>query len=398
VANRVVNERRLSANPILPGGTIGILGGGQLGRMMALAARNMGYRIAVLDPVADSPCGQVADRQIVGDYQDLSAALEFARCADVITYEFENVDADVVRRLAEETWLPQGAELLLTTQHRWREKRALQAAGAPVAPFRAVANRINLEQAVQELGTPLVVKTTRGGYDGKGQWRIDSLAQARALWDESLQAYVEGSRDRQSGDDVPLIAEAFVPFTKELSVIVVRNSRGETSVFPVAENVHRNHILHLSIVPARFPESVQAEAQQLAVRIAESLDAKGALAVEMFWSEESGLVVNELAPRPHNSGHYTMDACTTSQFEQHVRAVCNLPPGAVRLLTPVVMVNILGQHQAAVLNALPQWPDNWKLHLYGKPEARTNRKMGHVNVLCDDVEDGLLQIQQSGIW
>ncbi len=387
----------LSAEPILPGGTIGILGGGQLGRMMALAARAMGYRIAVLDPVADSPCGQIADRQVVSDYRDLAAAAELARCADVVTYEFENVDAEVVRRIAEDTLLPQGADLLSTTQHRWREKQALQAAGAPVAPFRKVAELADLEQALEDLGSPIIVKTTRGGYDGKGQWRIESRTQALALWEETLQGYVAQSRDRHP-DDVPLIAEAFVPFAKELSVIVVRNGRGETSVYPVAENVHRNHILHLSIVPARLPEPVQAEAQQLAVRIAESLDAKGALAVEMFWSEQGGLVVNELAPRPHNSGHYSIDACTVSQFEQHVRAVCNLPLGKVKLLTPVVMVNILGQHLPEVLRALPQWPENWKLHLYGKTEARTDRKMGHVNVLCDDVEEGLLQIERSRIW
>ncbi|GMK45854.1 N5-carboxyaminoimidazole ribonucleotide synthase [Paenibacillus glycanilyticus] len=377
---------------LLPGSTIGVLGGGQLGRMMALAGSAMGYRFVALDPTTDAPCGQVAD-QIVAAYNDREAARELARRADVITYEFENVDADVAAMLMSESYVPQGSELLYTTQHRLREKRAIEAAGVRVAPYSEIRSSEELRAAAEKFGLPCVLKTAMGGYDGKGQWVIRSF-------DEIEEAYETLSRA-----GVELVLEQFIKFDKELSVIAARSPQGEIKAFPAAENIHVENILHLSIVPARIAESVQKEAEKLAVKIAEGLGVVGLIAVELFLTADGELFVNELAPRPHNSGHYTMEACRTSQFEQHVRAVCNLPLGDTELLTPVVMVNVLGQHvepllarmakhdeAAARLNVAP------KVHLYGKKDAVFKRKMGHVNVLAGDVQQALDWIEETTIW
>lgn len=377
---------------VLPGSVIGILGGGQLGRMMALAGSAMGYRFVALDPTPDAPCGQVAD-QIVAAYDDAEAARELARRADVITYEFENVDAGVTAMLMAESYVPQGSELLYTTQHRLREKRAIEAAGVRVAPYAEIRSLRELQAAAADFGFPCVLKTATGGYDGKGQWVIRSEAEIGAAWDALSKAGTE------------LVLEQFIRFDKELSVIAARSPRGEVRTFPAAENIHVDNILHLSIVPARVPADVQREAERLAVRIAEGLNVIGLIAVEMFWSAEHGLYVNELAPRPHNSGHYTMDACRTSQFEQHVRAVCNLPLGDPGLLTPVVMVNVLGEHLEPVVARIAQ-PDETAarlgvkpmLHLYGKREAAAKRKMGHVNVLAASTDDALNWIAETNIW
>ncbi|NIK69633.1 5-(carboxyamino)imidazole ribonucleotide synthase [Paenibacillus sp. BK720] len=377
---------------LLPGSTIGVLGGGQLGRMMALAGSAMGYRFVALDPTPDAPCGQVAD-QIVAAYNDREAARELARRSDVITYEFENVDADVAAMLMSESYVPQGSELLYTTQHRLREKRAIEAAGVRVAPYSEVRSSEELRAAAEKFGLPCVLKTAMGGYDGKGQWVIRSF-------DEIEEAYETLSRA-----GVELVLEQFIKFDKELSVIAARSPQGEIKAFPAAENIHVENILHLSIVPARIAESVQKEAEELAVKIAEGLGVVGLIAVELFLTADGELFVNELAPRPHNSGHYTMEACRTSQFEQHVRAVCNLPLGDTELLTPVVMVNVLGQHvepllarmakhdeAAARLNVAP------KVHLYGKKDSVFKRKMGHVNVLAGHVQQALDWIEETTIW
>ncbi|MDF2722067.1 MAG: phosphoribosylaminoimidazole carboxylase, ATPase subunit [Paenibacillus sp.] len=378
-------------NVILPGQTIGVLGGGQLGRMLALAGRAMGYRFATLDPTPDSPCGQVADEQIVAAYHDAEAARKLAETSDVITYEFENVDAGVASMLMSESYVPQGSELLYTTQHRLREKRAIEAAGVKVAPYREVRSVAELREAVGAFGTPCVLKTATGGYDGKGQWVIRSA-------DEIEEAYATLSKAKTD-----LVVEQFIRFDKELSVIAARSPRGEVRAFPAAENMHVDNILHLSIVPARTTADVLERAEQMAIRIADSLQVIGLLAVEMFLTEDGELFVNELAPRPHNSGHYTMDACRTSQFEQHVRAICNLPLAPVELLTPVVMANILGEHVAPLLDwmseeeGLPQGVAA-KVHLYGKHEAKHKRKMGHLNLLTDDVEQAIRWVEQSPIW
>lgn len=388
--------RKIDSNPVLlPGSTIGILGGGQLGRMLALSGRAMGYRFVTLDPTPDAPCGQAADKQIVAAYDNLEAARELAEQSDVITYEFENVDAGVTGLLMEEAYVPQGSELLYTTQHRLREKRAIEAAGVKVAPYREIDSLQTLQEAIAALGTPCVLKTATGGYDGKGQWVIRKAEEAAEAYEILARANTE------------LVLEQFIHFHKELSVIAARSPRGEVKAFPAAENIHVDNILHLSIVPARVPETVQKQAEALAIRIAEHLQITGLIAVEMFLTEDGQLYVNELAPRPHNSGHYTMEACRTSQFEQHIRAICNLPLGSTELMSPVVMVNVLGEHVEPLL----QWLKNEavtakpsganitpKIHLYGKHEAKHKRKMGHVNLLTDDVEKALAWIERTGIW
>jgi len=385
-------DSRNDAPVIRPGGTIGVLGGGQLGRMLALSGRAMGYRFVTLDPTPDAPCGQVADRQIVASYDDAEAAQALAEQSDVITYEFENVDADVTRLLMAESYVPQGSRLLYTTQHRLREKRAIEAAGVQVAPYAEITSAEQLREAVERFGTPCVLKTATGGYDGKGQWVIRSLDEVKEAYDTLSKAKTE------------LVLEQFIHFEKEISVIAARSPRGEVKAFPAAENIHVNNILHLSIVPARTSESIQQEAERLAVRIAESMDVVGLIAVEMFLTRDGQLFVNELAPRPHNSGHYTMEACATSQFEQHVRAICNLPLGSTELLTPVVMGNILGQHVEPLLDWIvrpesEQMPGvTAKVHLYGKHEAKHNRKMGHVNVLAESADAALKWIEASNIW
>ncbi len=377
---------------LLPGSVIGVLGGGQLGRMMALDGTKMGYRFITLEPTPNSPLGQIAE-QIIASYDDVTAAEELASQADVITYEFENVDAGVAKLLEERSYVPQGSKLLYTTQHRLREKAAIEAAGVPVAPYRKITSLESLKEASAELGLPCVLKTATGGYDGKGQIVLRQEEQLEA-------AYAE-----LSSTGAELVLEKFISFTSEISVIAARTPEGEVKSFPTAENIHVNNILHLSIVPARIPSEVQRRACQLAEQVAKGLNAVGLLAVEMFLTEDGSLYVNEVAPRPHNSGHYTMEACTTSQFEQHVRAICNLPLGDTTLLSPVVMVNVLGQHLDEVIRRTTMYDPAAeslgvvsKLHLYGKSDSKHNRKMGHVNLLCGSVEDALAWVEQTNIW
>ncbi|RNB77201.1 5-(carboxyamino)imidazole ribonucleotide synthase [Brevibacillus panacihumi] len=378
--------RHAESKQIKPGATIGILGGGQLGRMIALAGRAMGYRFVTMDPTPDAPCGQTADEQIVARYDDVEAAMRLAAASDVISYEFENVDAQVAEVLESKSYVPQGSRLLRITQNRIREKTAIQEMGIPVAPFRVVASLADLQQAVRELGLPAVMKTATGGYDGKGQWVLKSEEELAEAYETLAKAGTE------------LIVEQFVPFELELSVIAARNPDGDLAVFPTAENVHQDNILHLSIVPARVSDDIRERAERIALTIVEKLDVVGLLAIEMFLTRDGKLYVNELAPRPHNSGHYTMEACATSQFEQHVRAVCNLPLGSTELLTPVVMVNILGEHLQPVLDRIDALPRRAKLHLYGKAESKEKRKMGHLNVLAPTVEEALGLIEKLEIW
>ncbi|TLS34966.1 5-(carboxyamino)imidazole ribonucleotide synthase [Pseudalkalibacillus caeni] len=368
---------------ILPGKTIGILGGGQLGRMMALKAREMGYRITVLEPKSDSPCGQVSDHEVISPYDDREGAKELAERSDVITYEFENITHETAEWLKENAYLPQGSKLLQVTQDRKFEKNAILEAGVEVAPFREVNSIEDLENSLKELGTPAVLKTRRGGYDGKGQVVIKS--------DEDMQAA------RELSEKAACILEKWVPFEKEISVIVTRSTTGEITTFPVGENIHVDNILHQTIVPARVGSQVIEQAEGIAIKLAKAFEMIGTLAVEMFLTEDGSIYVNELAPRPHNSGHYTMEACETSQFEQHVRAVCGLPLGSTELLKPVVMVNILGEHLESVLEKI-QALEGSKLHLYGKDEAKPKRKMGHINVLAPTVEEALEKINQLKIW
>ncbi|MEI1420385.1 5-(carboxyamino)imidazole ribonucleotide synthase [Bacillus cabrialesii] len=356
----------MSNQIIYPGAVIGIIGGGQLGKMMAVSAKQMGYKVAVVDPVKDSPCGQVADIEITAHYNDREAIRKLAEISDIITYEFENIDYDALHWLKDHAYLPQGSELLLITQNRETEKKAIQAAGCEVAPYSIVNTKDELKQAVQELGLPAVLKTCRGGYDGKGQFVIKEetqMEQAAALLEHGT-----------------CILESWVSFKMELSVIVVRSVNGEVSTFPAAENIHHNNILFQSIVPARVEEGIQQKAAELAVKLADELNLVGPLAVEMFLTEDGELLVNELAPRPHNSGHYTLDLCETSQFEQHIRAVCGLPLGKTDLLKPGMMVNLLGD-EVKLVEEEPDLLKEAKLYIYGKHEIKKGRKMGHITFM-----------------
>jgi 5-(carboxyamino)imidazole ribonucleotide synthase len=373
----------LSNKSILPGATIGIIGGGQLGRMMALAAKAQGFRIAVLEPTTDSPCGQVADIEVLGAYDDREAIGKLADVSDVITYEFENIDAETLSWLCEQAYVPQGPWLLTVTQDRIKEKAAIQQAGVEVAPYEVVNSLEELFLIINTIGYPAVLKTARGGYDGKGQLVIRTP--------------LDLSKGEPLLEHGPCVLEKWIPFEKEISVIVTRKQNGETSFFPVAENVHEENILHTTVVPARISQVLQDEAIQLAKRLADSLQLVGTLAVEMFVTNDGSIFINELAPRPHNSGHYSIEACETSQFEQHIRAICNWSLGSTELLKPAVMVNLLGEHLENLYAELPALKD-WKIHLYGKKEAKIKRKMGHVTILRENVEAALTEVEQSSIW
>ncbi len=358
--------------------TIGILGGGQLGRMMALAAREMGYNIVVLDPTPNCPCGQVADKQIVADFDDIEAARELLESCDVITYEFENVNLKVAEALASK--LPQTSRLLEVTQNRIIEKTEINKAGLKTVHYKVIASQAEMDLFVenyQKNSVKTVIKTAIGGYDGKGQYVINNVAELKAFATENYNTGIE------------YVAEEFIKFEKELSVIVCRNSNGEMAVFPMAENIHRNQILFESIVPARVSHYIEEKAISLAKQLAQHINLVGTLAIELFLCNDE-LVVNELAPRPHNSGHYTINACTTSQFEQHIRAVCNLSLGDTKLSSPCVMVNILGEDKY-LMNR--EKIGKHKLHLYGKTEAKNGRKMGHINVLGETIGECLKEVE-----
>lgn len=367
----------LSNQIIYPGAVIGIIGGGQLGKMMAVSAKQMGYKVAVVDPVKDSPCGQVADIEITASYNDREAIRKLAEISDIITYEFENIDYDALHWLKGHAYLPQGSELLLITQNRETEKKAIQSAGCEVAPYRIVKTKGELKEAVQSLGLPAVLKTCRGGYDGKGQFVIKETSQI-----EEASALLEHGT---------CILESWVSFKMELSVIVVRSVNGEISTFPAAENIHHNNILFQSIVPARVEERIQEKAAELAVKLADELNLVGPLAVEMFLTEGDELLVNELAPRPHNSGHYTLDLCETSQFEQHIRAVCGLPLGKTELLKPGMMVNLLGD-EVKIPEEEPELLKEAKLYVYGKHEIKKGRKMGHITFMKQPEDEWIQEI------
>jgi len=365
--------------PILPGSTIGCLGGGQLGRMFALAARKMGYRVHTVDPMPDSPTGQISDREFSTAFDDIPTLLEFADTVDVVTYEFENIPVEALDALAPKVPLRPGRDVLYTTQNRRREKEFLISGGFPVGRFRVVESEVELREAVVSVGYPCVLKTADFGYDGKGQQKITAETDLAQVWQR------HGAR---AG-----VLEAWIPFAAELSVVVARGytpEPGEYQVqaFPPTVNSHENHILATSVAPAPLADSILARAQSIACEIATRLDVVGLLAVEFFLTRRGDLLVNELAPRPHNSGHFSFDACVTSQFEQQLRAVCGLPLGETRLLSPAVMRNLLGDLWA---NGVPDWSrllalPGLRLHLYGKSEPRAGRKMGHYCVLSPTLE------------
>lgn len=358
-----------------PGRRLGIMGGGQLGRMLALAARRLGYRVHIFAPGGNSPAGQVADVEVTAGYRDEEAVRRFAAGVDVLTFEFENVPADTVRWAAEHCQVRPGAEALAIAQNRVREKTFLAEGGFPVAPWAEVTDAAGLASAAARLGYPAVLKTAESGYDGKGQRKL------------------EGPDDLAAPDlpRLPGVLEAWVPFVMEISVVLARGADGSVAVFPVGENIHRRHILDATVVPARIDPAVARRAEELAAAVAARLAFTGVLAVEMFVRPDGALLVNEIAPRPHNSGHFSLDACVTDQFEQQLRAVCGLPLGSPELLRPCAMVNLLGDlwsHGEPAWAAAAAFGDV-KIHLYGKDAPAAGRKMGHLTVLAATPDQAL---------
>jgi 5-(carboxyamino)imidazole ribonucleotide synthase len=364
--------------PVLPGATVGVLGSGQLGRMFAIAARRMGYRVHTFSPDADTPTGQVADLEVIAPYDDLDAVQRFAAGVSVVTFEFENVPAPTAQAAAENAPVRPNGEVLHTTQHRIREKTFLTNAGLPLTPFRTVTTSQELARAVAELGWPAILKTADFGYDGKGQVRVTSPEQAEEAW--------------ASIGRVPAVLEALIFFEREVSVVAARGVDGSYADWGVIENRHRNHILDLSIAPAAVTDEVARQAREITRAVLEALDVIGVLCVEFFVEPGGRLLINELAPRPHNSGHLTFDASVTSQFEQQLRAVCGLPLGSTELLCPSAMANLLGDVWKN--GEEPNWPaalahPDVKLHLYGKLAPRPGRKMGHLTALASDADRAL---------
>jgi 5-(carboxyamino)imidazole ribonucleotide synthase len=350
---------------IEPGATIGILGGGQLGRMTALAAAELGYKTHVYCPEPDSPAKLVTAYATTAAYDDRAALGRFAAAVDVVTAEFENVPADCAEILAETKPVRPGPNALRIAQDRLREKNFLRSIDVATAEFREVTSTAALQRAMRDIGPDAVLKTVRGGYDGKGQVAIRADSDLAAAW-------------RQMGAEIGII-ESFVDFTCEISVIVARGASGETAAYVPVENQHAHHILDTTIAPARIAPDIAMRAETIARHIAEKLDLLGLIAVEMFVTAAGAVVVNELAPRPHNSGHWTIDACITSQFEQLVRAICGLPLGSPERHSDAVMKNLIGDDVDTWRELLNE--PSAKLHLYGKAKAMPGRKMGHVTRL-----------------
>ncbi|MCG5243753.1 5-(carboxyamino)imidazole ribonucleotide synthase [Azospirillum doebereinerae] len=361
---------------LAPGATIGMLGAGQLGRMTALAAAQLGYKTHVYAPdAAGSPAAQVCAAATVAGWDDLDALERFARSVDTVTLEWENVPVATVEHLRRFTTVNPGPNVLSVAQDRINEKSFVNALGIATAPWRPAASADDVARAVAEIGPRCVLKSTRMGYDGKGQARIGAGSDPAEAW----AAIGAPASDNAGGGTAGGIVEGFVTFACEVSVIVVRGGEGAMAAYPAVENRHKDGILDVTVAPAKIAPETAAEAERVARRIAEALDLVGVLAVELFVTPEGGVLVNEMAPRPHNSGHWTMDACASSQFEQLVRAVCGLPLGSVERVADARMVNLIGDDAAL-------WPElmaepGARLHLYGKAEARPGRKMGHVTRL-----------------
>ena len=355
---------------IPPNSIIGVFGSGQLGRMFAIEARKMGYRVHTFSPDTDTPTGQVADFETVADYEDLEAVRKFAESVDVVTFEFENVPSVCIETASRFVEVHPKGEILHTTQNRLREKTFLRRNGFPHAAFREIKTLEDLRKGIAEISLPCVLKTAGFGYDGKGQRKIKSL--------DDIEKAFANLKNQDA------VLEAFVEFEKEVSVVCVRDRKGNFAHYGVIENEHANHILDVSFAPAIVSEKVFGEAVEIARSVAETFDYVGTLCVEFFLAKGGKLLINELAPRPHNSGHLTFDACLTSQFEQQIRAVCGLPLGSTEFLRPAAMANLLGDLWQA---GEPDWQNalqfpNVKLHLYGKAESRKGRKMGHLTALA----------------
>ena len=361
----------MNNNPILPGATLGMLGGGQLGKMFVTAAQTMGYKVIVVEPDVNSPAGVIADQHICAKYDDETALAQLADLCDAVTTEFENIPATVLSYLEAKTVVHPSSKVLASTQNRIVEKEFILSLGIDVAPFAAIRSAADIDAIADSFTFPAILKVANFGYDGKGQVTCHTAADVRAAF--------------AAMDEVECVLEQRINLAREVSTVLARSQRGDISNFPVAENVHINGILHSTTVPSNAPAAQTDAALTLAAKIAHGLGYVGTMAVEFFISTDGDIIANEIAPRPHNSGHFTLDACHTSQFEQQVRMLCGLPAGDATLSSPVVMINLLGDvwgdtqpHWDALLNE-----PNCKLHLYGKKEARAGRKMGHFNVLAE---------------
>lgn len=359
---------------ILPGSTLGMLGGGQLGRMFTVAAQTMGYKVVVLEPDVNSPAGIIADKHICAKYTDETALAELAELCDAVTTEFENIPATVLSYLEAKTVVHPSSSALSSTQNRLVEKAFIESLGIQVAPYAPIRNRADIDAIADSFTFPAIIKAASFGYDGKGQAVCHSA-------DDVRKAFI-------ALNEVECVLEQRINLEREISTILARSQTGVVTHFPVAENVHVNGILHSTTVPSSAPQQQIQTAVDMANKIADGLNYVGTMAVEFFISKEGDILANEIAPRPHNSGHFTLDACETSQFEQQVRMLCGLPSGNCELTSPVVMMNLLGDVWGS---SQPHWaqlleqPQN-KLHLYGKKEARPGRKMGHFNTLSTTVE------------
>ena len=372
-----------STSPILPGATLGVLGGGQLGRMFTLAARRMGYRVTVFAPRDETPAGQIAWDEVRAPYEDLDAVRRFAADASVVTFEFENIPAETAAAAAEHAPVRPSGSLLHATQHRRREKEALAAAGVPVVRHAPVETPADLANALEDVGTPAILKTAAWGYDGKGQTRIEAPSEAESAW--------------TSLGSVPCVLEAVAPFEREISVVGARAVDGTVALYDPVENLHVDHVLDLTLSPADLPDAVSREARDIARTLLESWDVVGVICVEMFLMPDGTLLVNEVAPRPHNSGHLTIDAHACSQFEQQVRAVCGLSLGSTVAVAPAAMANLFG-------DLWSEGPPDWEaalgvpgvaLHLYGKDEARPGRKMGHLTAVAPTVAEARSRVLEA---
>ncbi len=368
---------------ILPNSTVGVFGSGQLGRMFAIEARKMGYRVHTFSPASDTPTGQIADFETVADYEDLSQVERFAQKVDVVTFEFENVPSKTVEAASQFVSVYPRGEVLHIAQNRLREKNFLAQNSFPITPYHHIKTLEDLQTAVQEIGFPSILKTAGFGYDGKGQAKIKSLRDCETAFEQ-----IRGNE---------AVLEAFVDFEKELSVVGARNEQGNFAHYGVIENAHANHILDCSFAPAFVSEKIRKEAVEIARNILETLAVVGVMTVEFFLTKDEKLLVNELAPRPHNSGHLTIDACATNQFEQQLRAVCDLPFGSTEFYKPAAMANLLGDLWE---NGEPNWAkalenQNVKLYLYGKQEARCGRKMGHLTTLANTAKNAVETIKKS---
>ena len=368
-------------NMVLPGGAIGVLGGGQLGRMLAMEGRRMGYRVGVLDSVANGPAAQVADFSVQSEFSKIERVMDFIAQVDVVTVETELVPWKILADIEKAKATRPSSFVLGFVQDRLVQRQFLQDHRFPQTPFASIKERVDLAHAAQHVKFPAILKTRRSGYDGKGQTRVTSEKHFNDAWKEL--------------DEVPSVLETVVPFKSELSVVLARSLHGDIQIYPLAENVHRQNILHATRVPAQVADTVRLRAEELAVSLAEALDYCGIMAVELFLLEDDILLINEVAPRPHNSGHFTFGACVTSQFEQHLRAICGLPLGDSSLMRSVVMVNLLGDLWQ---NGSPRWDrllayPGVRLHLYGKDHAGPGRKMGHFLFFEEESDHALSHIE-----